>query len=347
MRRRRQVRQVAPVEHEVIAEAGTVRIGEAGADGGLVAVTARATAAVERRRGRARPRPPRAARCQSVGVVLQPALEAEPAPQQSRRDARRDQCRFDHERARAAHRVVEAAALRARCAGQPAAQQQRRREVLLERRFDAGLAVAAAMQRLAAQVDADRDAFAGEPQVDAQVRRAAVDRGTRADCARASGRRSRPWRSRAANCVCAQPARRLADDVDRKRAVGAQVRLPTAGRAAPRYITVGVGRVDVGQRQQHAARRARMQAGEVGAAQRPAEARRRPDARDRPRRRVRAARSASRSLTLRGHAAKNVAVVRARGCVSMQVRRHGRPPAGRTCTRSRGRTSCSARPMMR
>ena len=180
---------------QVIAEAGTIGIGDRGAD--------RASGR-DRCRHSARPRARRA--CAAASAVG--AQFAATAPHRAAASARsrtgvaavraRRWRRSSPPRSRACPSRTSGRRTpppSAAIAGQPDAQQQCGREVLLERRLDAGLAVAAPMQRLAAQVDADGDALAREAQAHAQVGRGQVDGRPLARAARASGRRSRPWRA--------------------------------------------------------------------------------------------------------------------------------------------------------
>ncbi len=177
LRRFLEVRDVAPLEHEVIAEASAVGVGNGRPHRALLPVVAAAPADAKLRviaLGTRRI----LQRLPGGRVVLPPALEPEPPAQQARRDPRGDQRRLDHQRAGPAHRVDERPAAGGDLA--PAgSQQQCRREILLERGLDARLPIAATVQRLAAQVDADGCALAREPDVDAQVRALRVDRGSR------------------------------------------------------------------------------------------------------------------------------------------------------------------------
>ena len=126
-------------------------------------------------------------RAPEVGVVAAPAEEAERrcgarfglrlGAQQAGSDVGRDHGRLDEQRARPAQRVEEAGA-GGGLARPGRVQQQSGGQVLLERRFDLHLlgAVAAPVQALAAEVDRDGHARAGQVRVDAHVRRARVHR---------------------------------------------------------------------------------------------------------------------------------------------------------------------------
>ncbi len=344
-----QLGDVPPFEQQVIAEAGAIGIGDRRTHRRLVAIAAGAAAAVEHIESTlglglaAQSRP-------QLGIVLPPAFEAEAAARQAGRDAGRDHRRLDHQRARSAHRVVERATLlRQR---RPArAQQQCRRQVFLEWRLDARLPIAAAVQGLAAQVDPHGDPLAREAQADPQVRCGQVHRRPVARVLAHAvddgvlGAQRRELR-------VPQPARRLADDIHGKRARGRHVRLPRQRQQAAVH-EVRVAGVEVGQRQQHAARRARAQAGGVRAGQRAEEA------------------DAGRMLALDLDAVlpqllrqqvrhiertggeesmpreRRAAVVVAGCFVAGRGLAHVRPPRPPNCSRSRGRRSCSARPMMR
>ena len=190
--RRRQVRHVAPVEHEVIAEPRKIGVGDRGANGRLVAVAARAAARRQRieiaRRSAARRSPiPESPRRAAASARNRSAGAASPArywPRSMRPRSPACPSRTSDRRRRRLPLAM---------CGPAAAQQQRGGEVLLQRRLDARLAVPAAMQWLAAQVDADRGPFLGEAQVDAQVRRRRDRRTGALRCARACDRRWRPW----------------------------------------------------------------------------------------------------------------------------------------------------------
>ncbi len=168
---------------------------------------------------------------------------------------------LDRQRARAAHRVHESpAALGQR---RPAtAQQDRRREVLLQRRRHLVVAIAAPVQRLAAQVDAERGAGAAEAQADAHVRRAKVHR-----CPLAA-QFAQPVHDRVlaalrSEAAVPQPGRQVADDVDRKRCAGRQLLLP--GQRTHGGVEAGiVVRVDLGESEHDAACDPRPQASRVG-----------------------------------------------------------------------------------
>ena len=92
-------------------------------------------------------------------VVTAPAEEAEIIAPQSRGPVGGDQRRLDAEGARAAERIEELAPAR-RVLRPAGAQQHSRRHVLLERRFPARAAVAAAVQALAGEIERYRDGAA-------------------------------------------------------------------------------------------------------------------------------------------------------------------------------------------
>ena len=137
----------------MIADAATAGVGQCRADRGLVAIEPAQPALSKRFR-------PTALECRLAHglpgghVVTQPALESEATAGQPGGHVRGHQGGLDHQRAGSAHRVDEGGTRRGHL-GPTAAQQQRRREVLLERRLDAGLPVASAVQRVAAQIDGE------------------------------------------------------------------------------------------------------------------------------------------------------------------------------------------------
>jgi len=123
-------------------------------------VVAVGVAAPHRRQPRASCLPPRlglgALRVPQATVMAPPAAKTKArsvaSAQQPGRRIGRQQCRLDEQRAGAAHRVGEATAGRGD-RGPAGAQQQRRGDVLLERRRPARAAVAAAVERLAGEVE--------------------------------------------------------------------------------------------------------------------------------------------------------------------------------------------------
>ena len=176
---------------------------------------------------------------------------------------------LDDERAGPAHRVREGRALR-RQRRPPATQEQRRREVLLERRLDPRLPVTASVQRFAAQVDRDRRAPTAEPQAHAQVRRTQVHGRTLA------GARPKPVDDRVLGLLCRElrvpePRGCLADDVHGQCAARRKVLLP---REFPEGLVHGLRGIQGhgADREQHSARRARLEARDVAAPDRAAEA---------------------------------------------------------------------------
>ena len=258
-RRLLEIRQVATLEHEVVAEAGGVRICDCRAHGALFAVEAaqppRAQAGeIAPRLGRLAQRRP------GRRVVLPPALEPEPPAQQARRDAGRHQRRLDHQRAGAAHRIEEGAAP-LRDLRPARAQQQRSGEVLLERRLDARLPVAAPVQRIAREVDAEGRAFARETDADPQIGPVRVDRGP-GSRRLADAIDDRVLHLERGELRVTQPRRALADGVHGQRAFRREVLQPVdVAHAVVQCLRRR--RRHLGQREQHAARGARVQAGEV------------------------------------------------------------------------------------
>ena len=110
-----------------------------------------------------------------LAIVAAPADEAEIAAQRPGRDIERHHRGFDHERARAAHRIDELAAVSA-IAGQPLRKQHRSREIFLQRRSDAARAICATMQALAGKIEAQRRAIAIQSHVQSHVRPLELDR---------------------------------------------------------------------------------------------------------------------------------------------------------------------------
>ena len=106
--------------------------------------------------------------------MLGPAVEAEALAQESRRDVGGDQRALDDERARTAHGIEQGIAL-GRDLGPAGAQQQCRGQILLERCGGTGLAVAALMQRLAREIQAEGQAVAVSVEVNAQIRIVGID----------------------------------------------------------------------------------------------------------------------------------------------------------------------------
>ncbi len=266
-RRFLEIGDVAALERQVIAEPGAVRIGDRRAHGTLVTIVAAEATRAEtleiagglRRIADAAPR-----EC----IMAAPALEPETAAQQPGRHARGDQRGLDHERAGAAHRIDERSATLGdfRPTG---AQQQRRGQIFLERRFDARLAVPAAMQRLAREVDADHRAFACKADVDAQVRALQVHRRPRPG-ALAEAIDDRVLHLQRRELRVSQPGRALADGIDGQRALRLEMVFPghLHQRGVERLRCIGG---HLAERQDHAARGARMQAGEVAVLERPLE----------------------------------------------------------------------------
>lgn len=95
----------------MVAESGAIRVGNCGTNRHLVTIAASAAASFEHfELARVLCGGPQGA--PEFLVVLQPALEAEPAAEQARRNPGGDHRGFDHQRARAAHRIVECRAFR-------------------------------------------------------------------------------------------------------------------------------------------------------------------------------------------------------------------------------------------
>ena len=151
--------------------AGEVRLGGAhGARVGIVGVNRRQppqTLGGAHLGLAAQPRPQRR-------IVAAPADAAEVVALQARRDVAGDQRRLQRDRARAAHRIEQrlAGARPTRPVGE---QEQRRGEVLLQRRGRAGGAIAAAVLALAGEIDADHGAVVVQVEVHLHVRAARVD----------------------------------------------------------------------------------------------------------------------------------------------------------------------------
>ncbi len=264
----RQLRDVAALERQVVAEARAIGIRDRRADRGLVPVEAAEPASTQHReiatldRGLAQ-RSPR------DRVVLQPALESETTPQQAGREIRSDHRGLDHEGTRAAHRVGEPTALR-RHRRPAATQQQRGGERLLQRCLDAGNPVAPTMQRVATQVDSDRGMRARKPQAHTQVRGREFHRRSLA------GARPEPVHDRILGFLCrelavSQPIGALTHDVDRQCSLRREMILPAN---LLQRLVHRLDRVERHRRNglQHTARGARLQARQVGVLQRTDEA---------------------------------------------------------------------------
>jgi hypothetical protein len=163
-----------------------------------------------------------------------------------------------------AHRVEQCAALGVdlRPAG---AQQHRGGEILLQRRLALQLAPAAAMQRAAGKIQRQRGAVAAQAHVDAHVRLVGIHAGSLAVALAelVDHRILHPLRQVLAVGELAQRGVRI----DRQRGVAGEMARPVDGLHAGIQRLVG-RRVELAQRQQHAAGQARPQAGTVGGFQR-------------------------------------------------------------------------------
>ena len=172
----------------------------------------------------------------------------------------RDQRRFEQQRAGAAHRIEQGTAIRGDL--RPTrADQQRGREVLLERRATAVEPIAAPVQTLAGEIEADRGLRAMQMDVDGDIRLVGIDIGTTAvhvaeaigECIFHAQRREVRMRDRV----------RAAGDIDRERARDVEQGRPV-DRARAEVERIGVRNLHEVQRQQHAAREPRPQAGAIG-----------------------------------------------------------------------------------
>ncbi len=158
-------------EHQVASEASAARVGLRRCDRGTVAVRTAHDDWQRLQLPRARlldqPLPQR-------GIMAEPVREPPVLAQQPRRGLGRDPRGLDHERAGAAHRVEELPA-RCRDGGPACAQQDAGREVLAQRCFPGRKPVTAARERIAREVQQQRNLAAVCMGVHTQVRLLGLD----------------------------------------------------------------------------------------------------------------------------------------------------------------------------
>ncbi len=265
LRRRPHARHRVHLERDRLVHAGALRRRASELDGPTIAIEPEDPPALHHAHARTRfldhgrPR---------LRVVPEPTLESEALAQQPRRRRGGHERGLDRQRPRPAHRIHERAAAleNVRPTGEA---QQRRREVLLERRLALPDPIPAAMQALARQIDRERTPLAAHERVHAQVGSIAID------VRPAPHRLAHAIDDRILHLLRAElrvlDPRARSDEVHRDRALGPHMLLPRD--LAHRAIeAVGIGGHDLPEPEQHPARTPRADADPISERQRAAHA---------------------------------------------------------------------------